>query len=152
MCGADGGALVLGNFAVATADCFNLPPPRSATIVKSTTSSATCPLPCAGLRGHARSPERSVRHQLHRPKHSSPWSPPSVFIGGRFSRIRPAEGRRRACSTCLSPPRYSSCLSAVLQAGRLHQLHICPRGPATLLSRGRVVSVVYTFITAILNP
>lgn len=66
----------------------------------------------------------------------------SVFIVGTVFRIRPAEGRRRACSTCSS--RLSVLLSplgAPLASRRSSRRtpapasYICPRGPATLLSR-----------------
>ena len=69
-----------------------------------------------------------------------------VFIVATVLRIRSAEGRRRACSTC------SSHLSVVLlQYGCTSFIYLSPRSsysPET----GRVVSVVYTFITPILNP
>ncbi|XP_069411348.1 olfactory receptor 10V1 [Ovis canadensis] len=69
-----------------------------------------------------------------------------VFIVATVFRIRPAEGRRRACSTC------SSRLSVVLpQYGCTSFTYLSPRSSYSPES-GRVVSVVYTFITAILNP
>lgn len=69
-----------------------------------------------------------------------------VFIVVTVLRIRSTEGRRRACSTC------SAHLSVVLlQCGCTSFMYLSPRSsysPET----GRVVSVVYTFITPILNP
>ncbi|XP_019830484.2 olfactory receptor 10V1 [Bos indicus] len=69
-----------------------------------------------------------------------------VFIVVTVLRIRSTEGRRRACSTC------SAHLSVVLlQCGCTSFIYLSPRSsysPET----GRVVSVVYTFITPILNP
>lgn len=69
-----------------------------------------------------------------------------VFIAATVLRIRSPEGRRRACSTC------SSHLSVVLlQNGCTSFIYVSPRSsysPET----GRMVSVVYTFTTPILNP
>lgn len=69
-----------------------------------------------------------------------------VFIVVTVLRIRSTEGRRRACSTC------SAHLSVVLlQCGCTSFMYLSPRSsysPET----GQVVSVVYTFITPILNP
>ena len=69
-----------------------------------------------------------------------------VFIAAAVLRIRSTEGHRRACSTC------SSHLSVVLlQYGCTSFIYLSPRSsysPET----GWMVSVVYTFITPILNP
>ncbi|XP_028915665.1 olfactory receptor 10V1-like [Ornithorhynchus anatinus] len=69
-----------------------------------------------------------------------------VFITAAILRIRSAEGRRKAFSTC------SSHLTVVLlQYGCGSLIYLCPSSSYSP-ERGRVVSVVYTFITPVLNP
>ncbi|XP_065800789.1 olfactory receptor 10V1-like [Muntiacus reevesi] len=69
-----------------------------------------------------------------------------VSIAATVSRIRSSEGRRRACSTC------SPHLSAVLlQYGCASFTYLSPRSSHSA-ETARVVSVVDTFITPILNP
>ncbi|XP_031240602.1 olfactory receptor 10V1-like [Mastomys coucha] len=69
-----------------------------------------------------------------------------VFIVDAILRIRSAEGRRKTFSTC------SSHLTVVLlQYGCGSLIYLCPSSSYSP-ERGRVVSVVYTFITPVLNP
>lgn len=69
-----------------------------------------------------------------------------VFIVATVFRIRSAEGRRGACSTC------SSRLSVVLpQYGCTSFIYLSPRSSYSPES-GRVVPGIYTFIASILNP
>lgn len=61
-------------------------------------------------------------------------------------KIRSAEGRHKAFSTC------SSHLTVVLlQYGCGSLIYLCPSSSYSP-ERGQVVSVVYTFITPMLNP
>jgi olfactory receptor len=69
-----------------------------------------------------------------------------IFIGAAILKIHSAEGRHRAFSTC------SSHLSVVLlQYGCGSLIYLCPSSSYSP-ERGQVVSVVYTFITPVLNP
>ncbi|XP_004417679.1 PREDICTED: olfactory receptor 10V1-like [Odobenus rosmarus divergens] len=69
-----------------------------------------------------------------------------VFIAAAILKIRSAEGRHKAFSTC------SSHLTAVLlQYGCGGLIYLCPSSSYSP-ERGQVVSVVYTFITPVLNP
>lgn len=69
-----------------------------------------------------------------------------VFIVCAILKIRSAEGRHKAFSTC------SSHLTVVLlQYGCGSLIYLCPSSSYSP-QRGRVVSVVYTFITPVLNP
>ncbi|XP_040860082.1 olfactory receptor 10V1-like [Ochotona curzoniae] len=69
-----------------------------------------------------------------------------VFIVSAILKIRSAEGRHKAFSTC------SSHLTVVLlQYGCGSLIYLCPSSSYSP-QRGRVVSVVYTFITPVLNP
>ncbi|XP_042532402.1 olfactory receptor 10V1-like [Dipodomys merriami] len=69
-----------------------------------------------------------------------------VLIGAAILKIRSAEGRHRAFSTC------SSHLTVVLlQYGCTSLIYLCPSSSYSP-ERGQVVSVVYTFITPMLNP
>lgn len=69
-----------------------------------------------------------------------------VFIVSAILKIRSAEGRHKAFSTC------SSHLTVVLlQYGCTSLIYLCPSSSYSP-QRGRVVSVVYTFITPVLNP
>ncbi|XP_004585532.2 olfactory receptor 10V1-like [Ochotona princeps] len=69
-----------------------------------------------------------------------------VFIVSAVLKIRSAEGRHKAFSTC------SSHLTVVLlQYGCGSLIYLCPSSSYSP-QRGRVVSVVYTFITPVLNP
>ncbi|XP_077605020.1 olfactory receptor 10V1-like [Crocuta crocuta] len=69
-----------------------------------------------------------------------------VFIVAAILKIRSAEGRHRAFSTC------SSHLTVVLlQYGCGSLVYLCPSSEYSP-ERGQVVSVVYTFITPVLNP
>ena len=69
-----------------------------------------------------------------------------VFIVDSILKIRSAEGRRKAFSTC------SSHLTVVLlQYGCGSLIYLCPSSSYSP-ERGQVVSVVYTFITPVLNP
>ncbi|XP_051822818.1 olfactory receptor 10V1 [Antechinus flavipes] len=69
-----------------------------------------------------------------------------VYIVAAILRMRSAEGRRRAFSTC------SSHISVVLlQYGCTSFIYLSPSSRYSP-EMGRVVSVVYTFITPILNP
>ncbi|XP_004620848.2 olfactory receptor 10V1 [Sorex araneus] len=69
-----------------------------------------------------------------------------VFIVAAILRIRSAEGRHRAFSTC-----SSHLLVVLLQYGCTSFIYLSPSSSYSP-ERGRVVSVVYTFITPILNP
>ncbi|XP_014717255.2 olfactory receptor 10V1 [Equus asinus] len=69
-----------------------------------------------------------------------------VFIVAAILRIRSAEGRRRAFSTC-----SSHILVVLLQYGCTSFIYLSPSSSYSP-EMGRVVSVVYTFITPILNP
>ncbi|XP_030873420.1 olfactory receptor 10V1-like isoform X2 [Leptonychotes weddellii] len=69
-----------------------------------------------------------------------------VFIVATILKIRSAEGRHKAFSTC------SSHLTVVLlQYGCGGLIYLCPSSSYSP-ERGQVVSVVYTFITPVLNP
>ncbi|XP_049748038.1 olfactory receptor 10V1-like [Elephas maximus indicus] len=69
-----------------------------------------------------------------------------VFIVAVILKIRSAEGRHKAFSTC------SSHLTVVLlQYGCTSLNYLCPSSRYSP-ERGQVVSVVYTFITPVLNP
>ena len=69
-----------------------------------------------------------------------------VFIVDAILKIRSAEGRHKAFSTC------SSHLTVVLlQYGCTSLIYLCPSSSYSP-ERGQVVSVVYTFITPVLNP
>ncbi|XP_004683466.1 PREDICTED: olfactory receptor 10V1-like [Condylura cristata] len=69
-----------------------------------------------------------------------------VFIVTAILKMRSAEGRRKAFSTC------SSHLTVVLlQYGCGSLIYLCPSSNYSP-DRGQVVSVVYTFITPVLNP
>ncbi|EHA98779.1 Olfactory receptor 10V1 [Heterocephalus glaber] len=68
------------------------------------------------------------------------------FIMAAIVQMRSAEGRHRACSTC------SAHLSVVLlQYGCTSFIYLSPRSSYSP-EMGRLVSVVYTFITPVLNP
>uniref|UniRef100_A0A673TTK2 Olfactory receptor family 10 subfamily V member 1 n=1 Tax=Suricata suricatta TaxID=37032 RepID=A0A673TTK2_SURSU len=69
-----------------------------------------------------------------------------VFIVAAVLRIRSAEGRHRAFSTC-----SSHILVVLLQYGCTSFIYLSPSSSYSP-EMGRVVSVVYTFITPILNP
>nr|XP_006215003.1 olfactory receptor 10V1-like [Vicugna pacos] len=69
-----------------------------------------------------------------------------VFIVAAIVKMRSAEGRHKAFSTC------SSHLTMVLlQYGGGSLIYLCPSSSYSP-ERGQVVSVVYTFITPMLNP
>ncbi|XP_006876529.1 PREDICTED: olfactory receptor 10V1-like [Chrysochloris asiatica] len=69
-----------------------------------------------------------------------------VFIVSAILKIHSAEGRHKAFSTC------SSHLTVVLlQYGCGSLIYLCPSSSYSP-ERGQVVSVVYTFITPVLNP
>ncbi|XP_006899916.1 PREDICTED: olfactory receptor 10V1-like [Elephantulus edwardii] len=69
-----------------------------------------------------------------------------VFIVAAILKISSAEGRHKAFSTC------SSHLTVVLlQYGCGSLIYLCPSSSYSP-ERGQVVSVVYTFITPVLNP
>ncbi|XP_058383217.1 olfactory receptor 10V1-like [Diceros bicornis minor] len=69
-----------------------------------------------------------------------------VFIVPAILKIRSAKGRQKAFSTC------SSHLTVVLlQYGCTSLIYLCPSSSYSP-ERGQVVSVVYTFITPVLNP
>ncbi|XP_004437827.1 PREDICTED: olfactory receptor 10V1-like [Ceratotherium simum simum] len=69
-----------------------------------------------------------------------------VFIMAAILKIHSAEERHKAFSTC------SSCLTVVLlQGGCGSLIYLCPSSSYSP-ERGQVVSVVYTFITLVLNP
>ncbi|KAG3284963.1 olfactory receptor 10V1 [Ictidomys tridecemlineatus] len=69
-----------------------------------------------------------------------------VFIVAAVLKMRSAEGRHRAFSTC------SSHLTVVLlQYGCTSVIYLCPSSRYSP-DRGQVVSVVYTFVTPVLNP
>nr|XP_044997043.1 olfactory receptor 10V1-like [Jaculus jaculus] len=69
-----------------------------------------------------------------------------VFIAAAILKIRSAEGRHKAFSTC------SSHLTVVLlQYGCTSLIYLCPSSSYSP-ERGQVISVVYTFITPMLNP
>ncbi|KAB1272147.1 Olfactory receptor 10V1 [Camelus dromedarius] len=69
-----------------------------------------------------------------------------VFIVAAIVKMRSAEGRHKAFSTC------SSHLTMVLlQYGGGSLIYLCPSSSYSP-KRGQVVSVVYTFITPMLNP
>ncbi|XP_004620858.1 olfactory receptor 10V1-like [Sorex araneus] len=69
-----------------------------------------------------------------------------VFIVAAILKINSAEGRHKAFSTC------SSHLTVVLlQYGCGSLIYLCPSSSYSP-ERGQVVSVVYTFITPVLNP
>ncbi|XP_045870247.1 olfactory receptor 10V1 [Meles meles] len=69
-----------------------------------------------------------------------------VFIVAAILRIRSVEGRHRAFSTC-----SSHILVVLLQYGCTSFIYLSP-GSSYSPEMGRMVSVVYTFITPILNP
>ncbi|XP_019609614.2 olfactory receptor 10V1 [Rhinolophus sinicus] len=69
-----------------------------------------------------------------------------VFIVGAIVRIRSAPGRHRAFSTC-----SSHILVVLLQYGCTSFIYLSPSSSYSP-EMGRVVSVVYTFVTPILNP
>nr|XP_019609614.1 PREDICTED: olfactory receptor 10V1 [Rhinolophus sinicus] len=69
-----------------------------------------------------------------------------VFIVGAVVRIRSAPGRHRAFSTC-----SSHILAVLLQYGCTSFIYLSPSSSYSP-EMGRVVSVVYTFVTPILNP
>lgn len=69
-----------------------------------------------------------------------------VFIVGAIVRIRSAQGRHRAFSTC-----SSHILVVLLQYGCTSFIYLSPSSSYSP-EMGRVVSVVYTFVTPILNP
>ncbi|XP_025771470.1 olfactory receptor 10V1 [Herpailurus yagouaroundi] len=69
-----------------------------------------------------------------------------VFIVAAILRIRSTEGRHRAFSTC-----SSHILVVLLQYGCTSFIYLSPSSSYSP-EMGRVVSVVYTFITPILNP
>uniref|UniRef100_A0A8D2CUK4 Olfactory receptor n=1 Tax=Sciurus vulgaris TaxID=55149 RepID=A0A8D2CUK4_SCIVU len=69
-----------------------------------------------------------------------------VLIMAAILRMRSTEGRRRAFSTC-----SSHILVVLLQYGCTSFIYLSPRSSYSP-EMGRVVSVVYTFITPILNP
>ncbi|XP_043829175.1 olfactory receptor 10Q1-like [Dromiciops gliroides] len=67
-----------------------------------------------------------------------------IFIANSILRIRSAEGRRRAFSTC------SSHLSVVLlQYGCCTLVYMCPRSSE---DEDRQLALIYTFVTPLLNP
>ncbi|XP_055989553.1 olfactory receptor 10V1-like [Sorex fumeus] len=69
-----------------------------------------------------------------------------VFIVTAILKINSAEGRHKAFSTC------SSHLTVVLlQYGCTSLIYLCPSSSYSP-ERGQIVSVVYTFITPMLNP
>ncbi|XP_027800595.2 olfactory receptor 10Q1 [Marmota flaviventris] len=69
-----------------------------------------------------------------------------VFIASAILRIRSAEGRRRAFSTC------SSHLTVVLlQYGCCSLVYLRPRS-STSEDEDRQIALVYTFVTPLLNP
>ncbi|XP_055989566.1 olfactory receptor 10V1-like [Sorex fumeus] len=69
-----------------------------------------------------------------------------VFIVAAILKINSAEGRHKAFSTC------SSHLTVVLlQYGCGSLIYLCPSSSYSP-ERGQIVSVVYTFITPVLNP
>ncbi|XP_046301628.1 olfactory receptor 10V1-like [Marmota monax] len=69
-----------------------------------------------------------------------------VFIVAAILKMRCAEGRHKAFSTC------SSHLTVVLlQYGCTSVIYLCPSSRYSP-DRGQVVSVVYTFVTPVLNP
>uniref|UniRef100_A0A8C5YK42 Olfactory receptor n=1 Tax=Marmota marmota marmota TaxID=9994 RepID=A0A8C5YK42_MARMA len=69
-----------------------------------------------------------------------------VFIVAAILKMRSAEGRHKAFSTC------SSHLTVVLlQYGCTSVIYLCPSSRYSP-DRGQVVSVVYTFVTPVLNP
>ncbi|XP_004620859.2 olfactory receptor 10V1-like [Sorex araneus] len=69
-----------------------------------------------------------------------------VFIVAAILKINSAEGRHKAFSTC------SSHITVVLlQYGCTSLIYLCPSSSYSP-ERGQVVSVVYTFITPMLNP
>ncbi|XP_057583105.1 olfactory receptor 10V1-like [Hippopotamus amphibius kiboko] len=69
-----------------------------------------------------------------------------VFIGAAILKMRSAAGRHKAFSTC------SSHLTMVLlQYGGGSFIYLCPSSSYSP-ERGQVVSVVYTFVTPMLNP
>lgn len=69
-----------------------------------------------------------------------------VFISAAILKIRSAEGRHKAFSTC------SSHMTVVLlQYGGTSLIYLCPSSSYSP-ERAQVVSVVYTFITPMLNP
>ncbi|XP_048216913.1 olfactory receptor 10V1 [Perognathus longimembris pacificus] len=69
-----------------------------------------------------------------------------VFIIAALLRMRSAEGRQRAFSTC-----SSHLLVVLLQYGCTSFIYLSPSSSYSP-EMGRMVSVVYTFITPILNP
>ncbi|XP_036766365.2 olfactory receptor 10V1 [Manis pentadactyla] len=69
-----------------------------------------------------------------------------VFIVAAIVRIRSAEGRHRAFSTC-----SSHVLVVLLQYGCTSFIYLSPSSSYSP-EMGRAVSMVYTFITPILNP
>lgn len=69
-----------------------------------------------------------------------------VFIVGAVVQIRSAPGRHRAFSTC-----SSHILVVLLQYGCTSFIYLSPSSSYSP-EMGRVVSVVYTFVTPILNP
>ncbi|XP_062053383.1 olfactory receptor 10V1-like [Lepus europaeus] len=69
-----------------------------------------------------------------------------VFIVAAILKIRSAEGRHKAFSTC-----SSHLIVVLLQYGCTSLIYLCPSSSYSS-ERGQVVSVVYTFITPLLNP
>lgn len=69
-----------------------------------------------------------------------------VFIVNAIVKIRSAEGRHKAFSTC-----SSHLMVVLLQYGCGSLIYLCPSSSYSP-ERGQVVSVVYTFITPVLNP
>ncbi|XP_049748042.1 olfactory receptor 10V1 [Elephas maximus indicus] len=69
-----------------------------------------------------------------------------IFIVAAILRIRSAEGRHRAFSTC-----SSHIIVVLLQYGCTSYIYFSPSSRYSP-EMGRVVSMVYTFITPILNP
>uniref|UniRef100_UPI003D7F8116 olfactory receptor family 10 subfamily V member 13 n=1 Tax=Equus caballus TaxID=9796 RepID=UPI003D7F8116 len=69
-----------------------------------------------------------------------------AFIVAAILKIHSAEGRQKAFSTC-----SSHLTVVVLQYGCGSLIYLCPSSSYSP-ERGQVVSVVYTFITPVLNP
>ncbi|XP_007519567.1 olfactory receptor 10V1-like [Erinaceus europaeus] len=69
-----------------------------------------------------------------------------IFIVAAILKIHSAEGRRKAFSTCTS-----HLTVVLLQYGCTSLIYLCPSSSYSP-ERGQVVSVVYTFITPVLNP
>lgn len=69
-----------------------------------------------------------------------------VFIVAAILRVRSAEGRHKAFSTCSSHPTV-----VPLRYGCGSLSYLCPSSSCAP-EMGQVVSVVYTFILPVLNP